>query len=176
MEIWATLKSYSLLELTAMTGLGVFGVGDTALPHHLWSPSLWCHQHRGHGKHTDIRGLRFSRTHVYLTTLCVIFGARPGYRQITSSSVSLAWMCSRKPARGDAIFHDCSIIQVQWVKGKHHIEQTEEREKERWLKRNIWQTELVMYEEKRNKNLHSKWTTWDSVHARALILKHTLRS
>lgn len=54
-------------------------------------------------------------------TSCVIFGARASYRQITSSSVSLAWMCSREVAGDDAIHHDFSIIQAQWAKGKHQV-------------------------------------------------------
>lgn len=67
--------------------------------------------HYGDTRQTD-RDTRttFSRTHMYLMTLCVIFGAQPSYRQITSSSVSLAWMCSREAARDDAILLDCSII------------------------------------------------------------------
>lgn len=44
---------------------------------------------RGHSKDRDTSTI-FSRTHVDLMTLCVIFGAQPSYRQITSSSVSLA--------------------------------------------------------------------------------------
>lgn len=79
----------------------------------------------------------FSRTHMYLMTLCVIFGAQPSYRQITSSSVSLAWMCSQELACDDALLHDCWIIQVQWVKGKHQIEDRIYRaqKKERCIKK-----------------------------------------
>lgn len=83
---------------------------------------------RGHGKETDIRTTS-SRTHVYLMTLNGIFGPQPSYRQITSSSVSLAWMCSWETARDDGILRDCSIIQVQRVKGKHHAARREDRER-----------------------------------------------
>lgn len=51
----------------------------------------------------------------------VIFGARLSYGQITSSSVSLAWMCSRESARDDTIPHGCLIIQVHRVKGNHQV-------------------------------------------------------
>lgn len=77
-------------------------------------------------------------------TLCVIFGARPSYRQITSSSVSLAWMCSREAAHDDAIFRDCSIIQVKWENGKTPCKTYWGQEKERCVKRQSWQTAGVM--------------------------------
>lgn len=123
------------------------GVENAALPTICGPHHSDVTTNRGHSKDRDNRST-FSRTHVYLMTLCVIFGAQPSYRQITSSSVSLAWMCSRKPARDDAILHDCSIIQVQWAKGKHQIEYTEDKKEKGTQRRQGWQTEVVMNEKK----------------------------
>lgn len=62
---------------------------DACSARHLWSPPHHCDgTNRGQGK--DKR-TTFSRTHVLSHDIvCVIFGAQPSYRQITSSSVSLA--------------------------------------------------------------------------------------
>lgn len=62
---------------------------------------------------------------MHLRTLCAIFGARPSYRRTTSSSVSLAWMCSREDAGDDAILHGGSIIYIYRVRGRHRVKCTE---------------------------------------------------
>lgn len=108
-------------------------------------------------------------------TLCVIFGAQPSYRQITSSSVSLAWMCSWILLVMTLSYTTPQLFTFsEW---NHHIESTIGRRKKGGERRTSWETQRVMNDRKvGDKKLHALKMTWEILHARVLVLIHTLGS
>lgn len=82
----------------------------------------------GQSKHCErlkVHIFTFSRTHVYLVTLCVIFGARAELPAQHPHQFLWPGMRSLEDAGGDVVLQGGSIIYISRVRGRRRVERNE---------------------------------------------------